>query len=251
NFVFRVREFEQMELEYFVRPEGADDAYEYWLAERQRWYLRLGLRPDAVRLHRKPANDLAHYAKAGADIEFHFPFGWGELEGVANRGDYDLLQHFLASGEPLTYFDEERREHVRPWVVEPSAGLDRAILAFLSDAYDEEPDKDEVRVVLRLRPVLAPYKVAVLPLVRKPPDLIEASRAIYESLRRRFMTFYDESGTIGRRYRRQDEIGTPWCVTVDRETLENGTVTVRDRDSMTQVRVPRTELAAWVEARLE
>jgi glycyl-tRNA synthetase len=255
SFIFRVREFEQMELEYFVRPEDADAAYEYWLAERTRWFTRLGLRASGVRLHRKDPDpqkqELAHYAKAGADIEFLFPFGWGELEGIANRGDYDLAQHAQASGESLTYFDEETRERVRPFIVEPSLGVDRAVLAFLSDAYEEEPDKEETRVVLRLHPALAPYKVAVLPLVRKPPDLFDAARAIHETLRRRFMSFYDESGTIGRRYRRQDEIGTPWCVTVDRQTLEDGSVTVRERDSMAQVRVHRSELAGWIEPRLE
>jgi glycyl-tRNA synthetase len=250
NFIFRVREFEQMELEYFVRPDTADEHYEYWVAERQAWYARLGLRPDSLRLHRKEAADLAHYARAGADIEFQFPFGWGELEGVANRGDFDLVQHEQASGEQLTYFEEETREHIRPFIVEPSAGVDRAVLAFLCDAYDEEPDKDDVRVVLRLHPVLAPFKAAVLPIVRKP-ELIEAARAIEQSLRRRHMVFYDATGTIGRRYRRQDEIGTPWCVTVDRETLEDGTVTVRERDSMSQIRLPHTDLGAWMSERVD
>jgi glycyl-tRNA synthetase len=250
NFIFRVREFEQMELEYFTRPEDAERAYEAWLQARMDWYTRLGLRPESLRLHRKERDELAHYALAGADIEFLFPFGWGELEGIANRGDYDLARHEEMSGERLTYFDEETREHVRPYVVEPSAGVDRNVLAFLSDAYDEEPDKEESRVVLRLHPVLAPYKVAVLPIVRKP-ELIDFAREVQELLRPHVMTFYDETSTIGRRYRRQDEIGTPWCVTVDRQSLEDGTVTVRDRDTMVQVRLHRAELVPWIRERLE
>ncbi len=249
NFIFRVREFEQMELEYFVRPDSSEVMYEAWLTERLAWYARLGMRPASLRLHRKERADLAHYALAGADIEFQFPFGWGELEGVANRGDFDLVQHEQASGQSLTYFDEETREHVRPHVVEPSAGVDRAMLAFLSDAYDEEPDKNDTRVVLRLHPVLAPYKVAVLPVVRKE-ELTEAARRIHEALRPRVTSFYDASGTIGRRYRRQDEIGTPWCVTVDRETLDNGTVTIRERDTMSQIRLPHRELGAWISEQL-
>src|SRR5581483_2711227 len=233
-----------------LHPDDAERAYEAWLQARMDWYTRLGLRPESLRLHRKERDELAHYALAGADIEFLFPFGWGELEGIANRGDYDLARHEEMSGERLTYFDEETREHVRPYVVEPSAGVDRNVLAFLSDAYDEEPDKEEIRVVLRLHPVLAPYKVAVLPIVRKP-ELIDFAREVQELLRPHVMTFYDETSTIGRRYRRQDEIGTPWCVTVDRQSLEDGTVTVRDRDTMVQVRLHRAELVPWIRERLE
>ena len=250
NFIFRVREFEQMELEYFVEPGTDETWYEYWLNERFEWYARLGLRRENLRIHRKEPADLAHYAKAGADIEYRFPFGWGELEGVADRGDYDLRRHEEYSGEPLTYFDEEKKEHIRPCVVEPSAGIDRAVLAFLTDAYLEEPDRDEVRVVLRLHPVLAPYKVAVLPLLRKPPELVSLARDVQASLRQHYMTTYDDTGSIGRRYRRQDEIGTPWCVTVDHQSLVDQTVTIRDRDSMTQVRLPIGGLVDWFRARL-
>jgi len=255
NFIFRVREFEQMELEYFCRPETSMDEFEVWVQERLRWWTRLGIAESDLRLHRKDPDpekkELAHYALAGADIEYRFPFGWGEIEGLANRGEYDLAQHEQFSGEKLTYFDEDTRSHIRPHVVEPSAGVDRAVLAFLCNAYAEEPDKEETRVVLRLHPYLAPYKVAVLPIVRKPPDLLDMARNIHTHLKRDFMSFYDESGTIGRRYRRQDEVGTPWCVTVDRESLEDRAVTVRDRDTMTQVRVPVTDLTRWIADRLD
>lgn len=250
NFIFRVREFEQMELEFFVAPGTAPEWYRHWLDARMQWWTDHGIRADNLRFYHKEAADLAHYSRAGADIEFMFPFGWGELEGIADRGDYDLLQHETASGEDLKYFDEENRARVRPEVIEPSAGVDRAVLAFLCDAYDEEPDKDEVRVVLRLHPRIAPYKVAVLPLQRKEP-LTALARDIQGRLRKRFMTVYDETGSIGRRYRRQDEIGTPFCITPDFESLEQQTITVRERDSMSQVRLPIAELESWLADRID
>ncbi|MFN0069978.1 MAG: glycine--tRNA ligase [Chloroflexota bacterium] len=250
NFIFRVREFEQMELEFFVAPGTASDWYEHWLGARLQWWQDLGIRADSLRLYHKKGPDLAHYSRAGADIEFLFPFGWGELEGIADRGDYDLLQHETSSGEDLKYFDEETRSRIRPEVIEPSAGVDRAVLAFLSDAFDEEPDKDEVRVVLRLHPRIAPYKVAVLPLQRKEP-LVNLARDIQGQLRRRFQTIYDETGSIGRRYRRQDEVGTPYCITPDFESLEQNTITIRERDSMAQVRLPIAELESWLAERVD
>jgi glycyl-tRNA synthetase len=249
NFIFRVREFEQMELEFFVAPGTAPEWYQHWLDARFQWWTDLGIKPEHLRFHHKEGVDLAHYSRAGADIEFLFPFGWGELEGVADRGDYDLRQHEESSGEDLKFFDEESRTRIRPEVIEPSAGVDRAVLAFLCDAYAEEPDKDEVRVVLRLHPQIAPYKIAVLPLQRKPP-LIELAREIQGTMRRRYMTVYDETGSIGRRYRRQDEIGTPFCITPDFESIEQRTVTVRDRDSMEQVRLHLDELEGWLVERL-
>jgi glycyl-tRNA synthetase len=252
NFVFRTREFEQMEIEYFVEPGTDERWFDFWVEARERWYLDLGLRRAQLRRFEVPAEERAHYSKRTVDLQYHYPFGkgWEELEGIANRGDYDLGQHEQFSGESLKLFDEEQRAHIRPFVVEPAAGLSRAVLTFLVDAYDEEPDKDEMRVVLRLHPVLAPYKVAVLPLQRKPPELIDLARQLSSRLRESFMATYDDTGSIGRRYRRQDEIGTPWCVTVDHQSLEDRSVTIRDRDSMTQVRVPFDSLAAWVQERL-
>ncbi|MCC7106132.1 MAG: glycine--tRNA ligase [Chloroflexi bacterium] len=249
NFIFRVREFEQMELEFFVAPGTAPDWYQHWLDERMSWWVGLGLSRDRLRFYHKRGGDLAHYARAAADIEFEFPFGWGELEGIADRGSFDLAQHSEHSGEPLTYFDEDSKEHVRPEVIEPSAGVDRAVLAFLSDAYDEDLAGDETRVVLRLHPRVAPYQVAVLPLSKKQP-LTELARSVQARLRRRYMTTFDETASIGRRYRRQDEIGTPFCVTPDFQSLEDQTVTVRERDSMQQERMHIEELPAWLAERI-
>jgi glycyl-tRNA synthetase len=250
NFIFRVREFEQMELEFFVAPGTAEEWYQHWLDARFRWWQDHGIRGENLQFHHKEKAELAHYSRAGADIEYLFPFGWGELEGIADRGDYDLLQHETSSGEDLKYFDEESRERIRAEVIEPSAGVDRAVLAFLCDAYDEEPDKDEVRVVLRLHPRIAPYKVAILPLQRKEA-LTSLAKDVQGQLRKRFMTVYDETGSIGRRYRRQDEIGTPFCITPDFESVEQGTITIRERDSMSQVRLPIAELEAWLAERIE
>ncbi len=233
NFIFRTREFEQMEIEFFVKPGTDSDWYSYWSKERFNWYINLGIRKENLKQEEHPPDQLAHYAKACVDVVYNFPFGWSELEGVANRTDYDLKQHAQHSGKDLTFFDQETNEHIVPYVIEPSAGVDRSLLAFLCDAYDEEPE----RVVLRLHPRLAPVKAAVFPLVKRD-GMPEKSMEIIKMLRPHFNVFYDESGSVGRRYRRQDEAGTPYCITVDSQTAQDDTVTVRDRDSMEQVRVP-------------
>ncbi len=249
NFLFRTREFEQMEIEYFVRPGEDDQWFEHWRDERLRWYVDLGLASERLRLRPHGADELAHYAKGCADIEYQFPFGWSELEGVANRTDFDLKRHAEYSGKDLTYFDEERRERYLPYVIEPSAGADRSTLAFLVDAFDEDEADGEARVVLRLHPRLAPYKAAVFPLLRKDGQP-ERARKIYDDLRRHFAADYDQAGSIGRRYRRQDEVGTPYGITVDHDTMRDGTVTLRDRDTMTQVRVPEDRLLEELRARI-
>ncbi len=250
NFIFRTREFEQMEMEYFVRPGTADEWFRHWVQARYDWYVRFGVRPDNLRKREHEPAELAHYARATVDVEYRYPFGWGELEGIANRGCFDLSQHEQHSGEELRFFDEETREHILPEVIEPAAGLTRSTLAFLLDAYDEERivegDKEDTRVVLHLHPALAPYKAAVLPLLRNRPPLVALAQDIHQMLRRYHLVTYDETGAIGRRYRRQDEIGTPYCLTVDFQSLEDHTVTVRDRDAMTQIRVPMEQLAAWL-----
>jgi len=255
NFIFRTREFEQMEMEYFVRPGTDMEWFDYWVRERYEWYVRYGIRPENLRLRQHEPSELAHYSRCTTDIEYRYPFGWGELEGIANRGDFDLRVHEEHSGEQLRYFDEETREHVRPYVIEPAAGATRSLLAFLLDAYDEERIRDEggkedVRTVLHLHPALAPYKAAVLPLLRNRPPLVELARTVYARLRRHYYVTYDETGAIGRRYRRQDEIGTPYCLTIDYQSLEDQTVTVRDRDSMEQVRVHLEELVPWLSSHI-
>jgi glycyl-tRNA synthetase len=249
NFVFRTREFEQMEMEFFVPPPEAERWHEYWLGERMRWYTDLGLRPDHLRLRAHDADELSHYSSATSDIEYLFPIGWSELEGIANRGDFDLTQHAKFSGEKLEYVDSATGERYVPHVIEPAAGADRAMLAFMVDAYDEEVVEGRERVVLRFHPKLAPVKVAVLPLVNKDGQP-ELARKIYEDLRTRMFAEYDTGGSIGKRYRRQDEIGTPWGVTVDHQTLEDNTVTLRDRDSLEQSRIAIDELAPELERRL-
>ena len=244
NFVFRMREFEQAEMEFFVPPEQNDEWYRTWREERFRWYLDLGIREERLRLREHEAAELAHYSTATCDIEYEYPFGWGELEGIACRTDYDLKQHSAASGTSLVYFDPQTKEHYTPYVIEPAGGIDRMALTFLIDAYAEEQVEGETRVVLRFHPEIAPVTVAVFPLVKKD-GMPEKAHEIEEELRRaRFTTYYDEKAAIGRRYRRQDEVGTPWCITVDGDTLADDVVTVRDRDSMQQVRVPVKELAA-------
>ena len=249
NFIFRTREFEQMEMEFFVPPDQATEWHQHWLAERMRWWTELGLRPDHLRLRAHDADELSHYSSATSDVEYLFPIGWSELEGIANRGDFDLTQHAQFSGQKLEYVDTATGERYIPHVIEPAAGADRGMLAFLVDAYDEDEIEGERRTVLRLHPALAPVKVAVLPLVRKDGQP-ELAREVYLELRDRVQAEYDEGGAIGRRYRRQDEIGTPWAVTIDHQSLEDRTVTLRDRDSLTQVRIAIVNLADAIEERL-
>ena len=237
NFIFRTREFEQMEMEFFVPPAEAERWYREWIEMRERWYTELGLRPDHLRVRAHDADELSHYSSATSDVEYLFPIGWSELEGIANRGDFDLTQHAKFSGEKLEYFDQQTKERYVPHVIEPAAGADRATLAFLVDSYEVEEVEGRQRTVLRLHPRLAPVKVAVLPLVSKE-GMPEKAREIFADLRRRLPAEFDEGGSIGKRYRRQDEIGTPWGVTVDHQTMEDDTVTLRDRDSLEQVRVP-------------
>jgi glycyl-tRNA synthetase len=238
NFVFRMREFEQMEMQYFVRPDEAAAQFEAWLPRRLAWYKAYGVTADRLRLREHAPDELAHYAKKAVDVEYRFPFGWKELEGVHNRGDWDLSRHGEMSGENLEYFDPGSGEHFTPWIVETAAGADRAAFTFLIDAYREEEVRGERRVVLGLHPELAPYKVAVLPLLKKRTEIVELCHRIRDDLKRDVMAVYDDTAAIGKLYRRQDEIGTPWCVTVDVDSLEDGGVTIRDRDTMTQERVP-------------
>jgi glycyl-tRNA synthetase len=252
NFVFRMREFEQMEMQYFVRPDAeATAAFETWLPARRAWYERFGVSPARLRLREHAPDELAHYAKKAVDVEYRFPFGWKELEGVHNRGDFDLSRHAEASGESLDYFDQASGEHLIPWIVETAAGADRAAFTFLIDAYREEEVRGETRVSLALHPDLAPYKVAVLPLLKKRPEIVELCHRIKTDLQRHTMAVYDDTAAIGKLYRRQDEIGTPWCVTVDVDSLEDGAVTVRDRDTMTQERIPVEGVTKLILDRLE
>lgn len=242
NFTFRTREFEQMEIEYFVQPATDEEWFEYWVKERLEWYKRYGIKEENLRLRKHGPEELSHYSKATYDIEYNFPFGWSELEGIANRTDFDLRRHAEFSGKDMTYFDEETGEHIYPYVIEPSGGIDRAALAFLVDAYHEEEVRGRKRVVLRLHHDLAPVKVAVLPLLRNRPEIVALAKDIARDLRPHFVVIYDDTASIGRLYRRQDEIGTPYCVTVDVQSLEDRAVTVRERDSMEQVRPPVAEL---------
>ena len=253
NFTFRTREFEQMEVEFFVK-EGEDDEWlSKWVDARYQWYVKYGIRPQNLRKRPHGDDELAHYAKACVDIEYRFPWGWGELEGIANRGDYDLRQHQKTSGQDLTYFDEaaegDNRRYL-PYVIEPSGGVDRATLAFWLDAYDEEPDGDAIRVVSHIHRDLAPVQVAALPLSRND-RLLPTSRRVYDVLRKHFRTQYDDSQAIGRRYRRQDEIGTPYCVTIDFDTIDDDQVTIRDRATMHQARVPVSELVHILKDKME
>ena len=266
NFIFRTLEFEQMELEYFVKPGDDEHWLEHWIETRHRWYVELGIRPENLRVRPHGEDELAHYAKACSDIEYRFPWGWAELEGIANRTDFDLRRHAEFSGQSLTYYDQEAQEHYLPYIIEPSGGVDRSALAFLVDAYDEEPDpstgsgqapssssgqaKAESRVVLHFHPDIAPVKVAVLPLSRNE-KLVPTAREVYAQVRGQFPSAYDDAQSIGRRYRRQDEVGTPLCVTVDFQTVEEDqAVTIRDRDTMEQVRVPIAELVPALQKRL-
>ena len=249
SFIFRTYEFEQMEIEFFVPPAEAESWHQRWMEDRMRWYTDLGLRPDHLQLRPHGTDELSHYSSATSDIEYLFPMGWSELEGIANRGDFDLTQHAEYSGEKMDYVDPGSGERYVPHVIEPSAGADRGTLAFMVDAYDEEEVEGRERVVLRLHPRLAPVKAAVLPLVNKDGQP-EKARAIYEELRRRMPAEFDTGGSIGKRYRRQDEIGTPWGVTVDHQTMEDDTVTLRDRDSLGQTRIAAGELVAELARRL-
>jgi glycyl-tRNA synthetase len=250
NFVFRTREFEQMEMEFFVPPDEGEKWHRYWLDERMRWYTDLGIRPDQLRLREHPPEELSHYSSATSDIEYLFPMGWSELEGIANRGDFDLRQHAEFSGEKLEYFDQEKSEAYVPHVIEPAAGVDRALMAFIVDAYDTEEVEGRQRTVLRLHPRLAPVKAAVLPLVSRD-GMPEKAREVHAEVRRRVQAEFDEGGSIGRRYRRQDEVGTPWGITVDGQTMEDDTVTLRDRDTLEQDRVPIEGLGDLLADRLE
>jgi glycyl-tRNA synthetase len=257
NFIFRTREFEQMEIEFFVNPQEtvngqpADEYWhQHWIDERLAWYHRYGIRPENLRLREHGKDELSHYSKRTVDVEYRFAIGWSELEGIANRTDFDLKQHAAFSGKALTYFDEERRTHVIPYVIEPSAGTDRSLLAFLTDAYRTEEVRGETRVVLRFHPEVAPVKVAVLPLLKRREDVVKQALAIRDDLAKRWFTVYDDTASIGRLYRRQDEVGTPYCITVDVKTVGDaakgeagdGRVTLRDRDSMEQFRMSIAEL---------
>ncbi len=243
NFIFRTREFEQMEMEFFVKPEPDEEQkwFNYWVSERHGWYVKYGVNPEHLQLRPHAQDELSHYSRGTTDVEFLYPFGWGELEGIARRGSFDLDQHAKFSGKDLTYFDEEAKSRYRPWVIEPAAGVDRAMLAFLLDAYDEDVVEGETRIVLRLDPRLAPIKVAVYPLLRKAGQP-EKAQLVRETLQHYFTVAYDQAGSIGRRYRRMDEVGTPFGVTIDHQTMEDDTVTLRDRDSTTQERIAISEL---------
>jgi glycyl-tRNA synthetase len=245
NFLFRTREFEQMEMQFFVKPNDDKKWYEYWKEERMNWFISLGMRKEKLRYHDHHPTKLAHYAKDATDIEYNFPFGWGEIEGVHNRTNFDLSRHEEFSGKSLKYFDEETKEKYVPYIIETSAGASRSFMAFLVDALYEEEVKGEMRTVLRLHPKLAPIKAAIFPLVNKD-GMEEIARNIESDLRKHLKVFYDDKGAVGRRYRRQDEAGTPYCITVDTDTLNDQTVTVRDRDSMEQVRVSMDKLKEYL-----
>lgn len=249
NFIFRTREFEQMELEFFVKPGEDEKWFEYWRQFMMDFFVSLGVKKENLRFRDHSPEELSHYSKATTDLEYKFPFGWGELWGTANRTDYDLSRHIEYSGKTLTYFDPEENKHIVPYVVEPSLGADRAILVLLCDAYDEEEIQGETRVVLRLSPVIAPIKCAILPLSRKEP-LEELARKIYGDLRKHYHAEYDNTGSIGKRYRRQDEIGTPFAITVDFESLEDNKVTIRDRDTMKQDRVEIDKIKDYLKDKL-
>jgi glycyl-tRNA synthetase len=250
NFLFRVREFEQMEMEYFVPPADAEQWYRYWIDQRLNWYRRYGLRDSKLRVREHSAEERSHYSQGTSDIEYDYPIGWSELEGIANRGDYDLRQHTEYSTTKLEYVGSDGDRYV-PFVIEPAVSIERIIVALLVDAYDEEIVAERERTVLRLHPQMAPVTAAVLPLIGKSEEMVAKARALYEDLRRRHTVEYDDSGAIGRRYRRQDEIGTPWALTIDEQTLEDETVTVRDRDSLAQERIPIAGVRAWLDDALE
>jgi len=249
NFVFRTREFEQGEMEFFVPPADGPKWFDYWRQERFAWYSRYGIRASRLRLREHAKDELAHYSSGCSDVEYEYPFGWGELEGIANRTDFDLKQHSQFSGKDLTFFDEESKARYTPHVIEPAAGIDRAAMTFLVDGYDEVTIKDETRVILHLHPKIAPVTVAIFPLVKKE-GMPEKSKEIEKELRASFATMIEANQSIGKRYARQDEIGTPYCVTVDGQTMTDDTVTLRDRDTQQQERVKVSELRAAIDARI-
>ena len=249
NFIFRSREFEQMEMQYFVKPEEDEKWLQYWRGERMQWYLDIGIREESLRWHQHTEEELPHYAKAAYDIEYDFPFAWKEIEGIHNRTDFDLVQHKKFSGKDLSYFSTEEKKRFIPYIIETSAGVDRTALVCLADAYHEELVRDEKRVVLRLDPKIAPIKVAVFPLVKRD-GMPEVALKIYHELKVHFKCFYDESAAVGRRYRRMDEAGTPYCITIDSQTLEDETVTVRERDSMLQAREKIPDLVRVIEQKI-
>src|SRR5262244_1345168 len=257
NFTFRTREFEQMEIEFFVMPGTDEEWHQRWIDERFAWYQKYGMRKENIRLREHDKDELAFYAKRCVDVEYLFPMGWSELEGIANRTDYDLKQHAQHSGKALEYFDEETKQKLVPYVIEPAAGADRSALAFLVDAYHEEEVRGEKRVVLKLHPELAPIKIAVLPLLKKNDQIVETAQKLCAQLRQRWYAVYDDTASIGRLYRRQDEVGTPFCVTVDVQTVGDDRapadekVTIRDRDTMQQIRVPMTTLSSVMEQLME
>jgi glycyl-tRNA synthetase len=250
NFTFRTREFEQMEIEYFVRPQEADKYYRSWVEDRFNWYTRLGMKKENLKKREHARDELAHYAASCTDIEYNFPFGWSELEGIANRTDFDLKQHSRSSGKELQYFDDALKERFYPYIIEPSGGVDRALLAFLIDAYNEEKVREDTRVVLKLHKDLAPTKVAVLPLLRNRPEIVELAKKIAQELKKTIVTVYDDTGAIGKLYRRQDEVGTLYCVTVDVQSLEDKQVTVRERDTMLQERIALDKLKEYLSNKL-
>jgi len=246
NFTFRSREFEQMEIEFFVKPGTDEEWYKKWVEERFNWYVRFGIKKENLRKRQHGKDELAHYAKSCTDIDYKFPFGWSELEGIANRTDFDLKQHMQLSSKDLQYFDDETRERYIPYVIEPSGGIDRSVLAFLTDSYREEKVRDEKRVVLGLDKRLAPIKTAVLPLLKKKPEITKLAKKLAADLRKHFKAVYDDTASIGRLYRRQDEIGTPYCVTVDVDSLSDKKATVRDRDTMKQDRIELAKIKEYL-----
>jgi len=250
NFTFRTREFEQMEIEYFVRPQEADKYYGEWVEKRFDWYLNLGMQKENLRKRKHEKDELAHYALACTDVEYKFSFGWSELEGIANRTNFDLKQHAEASGKDLRCLDEATKERFYPYIIEPSGGVDRTVLAFLTDAYDEEKVREDTRVVLRLHKDLAPIKMAVLPLLKNRPEITELARRISQDLKKTYVCVYDDTAAIGKLYRRQDEVGTLYCITVDVQTLEDKQVTVRDRDTMKQDRISIDKLKEYLITKL-
>ncbi len=263
EFTFRSREFEQMELQFYTKPEEKESMqwFEYWKEERRKWYLSLGMREENLRFFEHPKEKLAHYARAAFDVEYNAEGDWKEMEGIHHRGDWDLKQHQTFSKQDLSYFDEEKKERYFPWIIETSGGVDRATLFFLMDAYREElitnnkqpttEEKEETRIVLKLHPKLAPYKAAVFPLLANKPQLVDLAKSIYSDLKKEFSVTWDERGNIGKRYRAQDEAGTPFCITIDFESLESKDVTVRDRDTMEQVRIPIDALQDFLESKLK